>query len=100
VGTFHQGKSALHGITVVVETDGPEVYVGRCDDVVDGAVILLDADVHREGEGAASRVDYLARAAEYGVWAKHRRLVVPRDRVASVRPLGELAGAAAPPAAG
>ena len=99
MGTFHQGRHRLHGITVVVETDGPEVYVGRCDDVDEGRVILLDADVHREGDAGASRADYLARAAEYGVWAKHRRLVVPRARVVSVRPLGELAGAA-PSAAG
>ena len=98
MGTFHQGKHELHGITVVVETDGPELYVGRCDDVDEGRVILLDADVHREGDGGASRAEYLARAARFGVWAKHRRLVVPRERVASVRPLGELAGAA-PPAA-
>jgi len=98
VGTFHQGKHALHGITVVVETDGPEVYVGRCDDVDEGRVILLDADVHRDGDGGPSRADYLARAAAYGVWAKHRRLVVPRGRVTSVRPLGELAGTAPAPA--
>ena len=32
MGTFHQGKSELHGITVVVDTTGPEIFVGRCDD--------------------------------------------------------------------
>ncbi len=39
MGTFHQGKSDLHGITVVVETRGPELYVGRCDDVTERGVI-------------------------------------------------------------
>lgn len=90
MGTFHQGKHQLHGTTVVVDTDGPEVFVGRCDDIVDGQVILHDADAHRADAGAPSKQEWLARAAEYGVWPRHRRLVVPREQVASVRPLAEL----------
>ena len=39
MGTFHQGKSELHGITVVVDTTGPEIFVGRCDDMDDRGVI-------------------------------------------------------------
>lgn len=90
MGTFHQGKSDLHGITVVVDTTGPEIYVGRCDDMDDDKVILLDADVHHEGEGGRSKDEYLAAAARYGVWKRHARLVLPRQRVASVRRLGDL----------
>jgi hypothetical protein len=90
VGTFHQGKSALHGITVVVDTYGPEVYVGRCDDESEAGIILHDADVHREGEGGRSKSDYLQSAARYGVFKKHDRLYIPRAQVASVRRLGEL----------
>ncbi len=90
MGTFHHDKHALHGITVVVDTDGPEVYVGRCDDLDDERLILLDADVHRDGEDGRSNQQYLERAAQLGVWARHRRLVLPRARVTSVRPLGEL----------
>lgn len=96
MGTFHQGKSRLHGITVVVDTSGPEVFVGRCDDEDETTVILLDADVHRDGDGGRSKADYLERAARLGVWKKHDRLVIPRHRVVSVRPLGDLAQA--PPA--
>ncbi len=90
MGTFHQGKGELHGITVVVDTTGPEVFVGRCDDVDDRGVILHDADVHREGEGGRSKDDYLRGAARFGVWKKFDRLLVPRDKVASIRRLGEL----------
>jgi hypothetical protein len=90
MGTFHQGKSELHGITVVVDTAGPEIYVGRCDDMDDDKVILLDADVHRDGDGGRSKDDYLVAAARYGVWKRHARLVLPRQRVTSVRRLGEL----------
>jgi hypothetical protein len=90
MGTFHQGKSELHGITVVVDTTGPEIFVGRCDDEDERGIVLDDADFHRDGEGGRSKEDYVQRAARFGVWKKYDRLVVPRERIASVRRLGEL----------
>jgi hypothetical protein len=90
VGTFHQNKHELHGITVVVDTDGPEIYVGRCDDIDDGRVILVDVDVHRDGDGGRSKDDYVRRAAQLGVWKKHDHLVLDRGRVTSVRRLGDV----------
>jgi hypothetical protein len=89
VGTFHQGKSALHGITVVVDTNGPEIFVGRCDDEDDQVVVLLDVDVHREGDGGRTKEQYIERAAQFGVWKKHDRMVIPRAQVTSLRPLGD-----------
>lgn len=86
----HESKHALHGITVVVETDGTELWIGRCDDIVDDGVILKDADVHREGESERSRAEWLERAKRYGVHPHHRRTLVPAARVASVRRLAEL----------
>ena len=86
----HESKHELHGITVVVETtDGGELWVGRCDDIVDAGVILRDADVHREGESPTPRTDWLAKASRLGVWPNHRRVVVPAARVAAVRRLAE-----------
>lgn len=90
MGTFHQGKSELHGITVVVDTDGPEVYVGRCDDMDEREVILNDADVHEAKDGTPSKTEYLEKAARFGVWKKFQRVVIPRSRVVSVTRLGEL----------
>ncbi|MEM1202820.1 MAG: hypothetical protein AAGN66_06280 [Acidobacteriota bacterium] len=90
MGTFHTGKHELHGITVVVDTKGSEVYVGRCDDMDAEKVILLDADVHTDGDGGRSKADYLGQAAQWGVFPKHRRLVIGLAGVASVRRLGEL----------
>jgi hypothetical protein len=98
VGTFHQGKGELHGITVVVDTDGPEVFVGRCHEVTADGVVLLDVDVHSAEAGGdagfdqkASKDAWVARAARFGVWGRHRHLVVPRERVASIRRLGDVA---------
>lgn len=92
MGTFHQNKGELHGITVVVETHGPEVFVGRCDTVTPQGVILLDADRHRDGDDGRSNDEYLRRAARFGVWKKFDRLMVPTDQVAAVRRLGEIDG--------
>jgi hypothetical protein len=90
MGTFHQGKGELHGITVVVDTDGPEIFVGRCDDVDDRGVFLHDVDVHRDGENGRSKEDYVKRASQLGVWKKYDHLVIPNDRVVSIRRLGEI----------
>jgi hypothetical protein len=90
MGTFHQDKGELHGITVVVDTTGPEVFVGRCHEVTAAGVVLLDADAHVADEGAASKDAWVRRAARFGVWGRHRHLVVPGERVASIRRLGDV----------
>jgi len=90
MGTFHQNKGALHGITVVVDTTGPEIFVGRCDDTDERGIVLDDVDVHRDGEGGRSKDDYVQRAARLGVFKKYDRLFIPQERVASIRRLGEI----------
>jgi hypothetical protein len=90
MGTFHQGKSELHGITVVVDTDGPEIFVGRCDDVDDRGVFLHDVDLHVDGENGRSKEDYVKRAAQLGVWKKYDHMMIPSARVVSIRRLGEI----------
>jgi len=91
MGTFHQDKSALHGITVVVDTKGPKIYVGRCDDEDDQQVILVDADVHEDGQNGRTKQQYVERAAKFGVWKKLNHIVIPRAEVASMVKLGDIA---------
>ena len=90
MGTFHQNKGELHGITVVVDTTGPEIVVGRCDDMDDRGIFLHDADVHRDGENGRSKEEYVRRAAQFGVFKKYDHLVIPTEKIASVRRLGEV----------
>ena len=90
MGTFHQGKSELHGITVVVDTKGPSIFVGRCDDMDDHEVVLLDVDVHEDGQGGRSKEDYVKQAALFGTWKKHSMVKIPRAEVVSVRRLGDV----------
>ncbi len=92
MGTFHQGKSELHGITVVVDTDGTSIFVGRCDDENEQEVILLDAADHEAGTEGQSKEDYVVKAAKFGFWKKHDRVTIPRENVVSIRRLGEISG--------
>jgi len=89
MGTFHHDKGELHGITVAVDTKGREVWVGRCDTMDDDRIVLLDADVHSDGDAGRSKEEYLKRAAMVGVWKKHDRVVLPLTGVRWVRRLGE-----------
>ena len=89
MGTFHQDRGGLHGITVVVETIGPELYVGRCDHLDAGRIVLNDVDVHREGVDTISRQEYLELAARLGTWKKYDRLVLSCQEVTAVKRLAE-----------
>lgn len=91
MGTFHDDKGELHGITVVVDTKGSKVFIGRCDTMNDQGIILLDADEHEDGTDGKSKEDYIKKAAKFGTWKKHDHVVVSQDEIASVKPLGELA---------
>jgi hypothetical protein len=53
-------------------------------------VILHDVDVHREGEGGRSKEEYVRRAAQLGVWKKYDHLIIPNEKVTSIRRLGEI----------
>jgi len=102
MGTFHDDKGALHGITVYAQA-GETVYVGRCDTLDDERLVLHDADAHVEGQDGRSIEQYLQRAARFGIWKKHDTLAVPVAGLGPVRPLGDLVrvggAAAAPPSA-
>ena len=89
MGTFHDNTHELHGITVVVDTSGAEVFIGRCDDLNEGGILILDVDSHREGDDGLSNEDYVRRAARVGVWSKERRRFIPGELIRSVTRLGD-----------
>ena len=90
MGTFHHDRGPLHGITVVVEV-GNRIWVGRCHEMDERQILLLDADVHDPGADGLSREEYLRRATRFGVWKKHDQVVIPRADVQAVTPLGDIA---------
>ncbi len=84
---FHPGHHELHGITVVVETNGPQTYVGRFDHEDQSGVHLLDVGVHDASAGGG-RDEYLERTARFGVRADRKHLTVPRAAIAAITRLG------------
>ena len=84
---FHPGHSALHGMTVVVETSGTETYVGRYDREDSAGVHLLDVGVH-DVDSAIAKEEYIARSSKFGVRGDHRHVVIPANKVARITQLG------------
>ena len=78
----------LHGITVVVETPGSRLYLGRYHSEDEDGVLLLDAEV-RELDGEISKEDFLAKSAKFGVFKNAEHVRVPRAEVRSIRRLIE-----------
>jgi hypothetical protein len=76
---------------VVVETSGPQTYVGRFDVEDEAGVHLLNVGVHDAG-GVESRDDYVRRSAKFGIRVDQKHLVVPRQAVARISKLGEVEG--------
>jgi hypothetical protein len=90
MGTFHDDKGELHGITVAVNMADDRVFVGRCHEADERKVILLDVAEHREGQDGLSNADYLKRAAKWGVFKQHDHLVLDQTQVAGIQPLGAI----------
>jgi hypothetical protein len=87
---FHPGHAELHGITVVVETNGPITYVGRYDSQDENGVHMLDVGVHDTSSGIGSREDYVRKSAKFGIRTTHKHLVVPADQVVRITRLAEV----------
>ena len=79
----------LHGLTVVIDTTGPRVYVGRFDVETDKGVLLRDADVRDVGDEAA-KAAYFAKCAKYGVFKNTDQVWVPPSEISSIRRLSEI----------
>jgi hypothetical protein len=86
---FHPGHSELHGITVVVETNGSLTYVGRYDSEDERGVHMLDVGVHDAALGG-SKEEYVRKSAKFGIRSDHKHLVVPSSEVVKITRLGFL----------
>jgi hypothetical protein len=88
---FHPGHHELHGITVVLETNGSRTYVGRFDSQDQRGVVMHDVGVYDASVGTSSREEYLSRAAKFGIRAEHKHLLVPGDQVVRITRFTDIA---------
>jgi iron-sulfur cluster assembly protein len=101
MGTFHDTKDPLHGITVVAQS-GRAVYVGRCHERDAQKIMLVGVDIHEEddtGKGPDGRTnqEFLDRAAKFGIWSTHEKVVLNTEDITQLVPLNDyFAGAPVP----
>ncbi|MEO7985110.1 MAG: hypothetical protein ABI766_01165 [Gemmatimonadales bacterium] len=87
---FHPGHQALHGVTVVIETNGHRTYVGRFDNQDDHGVNLLNVAVHDATAADQSTEEFLRRNAKFGIRVEHTHVLVPGAEVVRITPLDEV----------
>ena len=56
---FHPGHADLHGVTVVVETLGEVLYVGRYHEMTPKGLLLHDVAEHRPEGDKLSREEFM-----------------------------------------
>jgi hypothetical protein len=88
---FHPGHSELHGITVVLETNGSLTYIGRYDSEDERGVHMLDVGVHDASAGTASKEEYIRKCAKFGIRSDHKHLAVPAAQVVKITRLAAIA---------
>ncbi|MBK8003251.1 MAG: hypothetical protein IPK12_04680 [Gemmatimonadetes bacterium] len=86
---FHPGHAELHGITVVVETLGDALYVGRYHEETPKGLLLHDVAEHRPDGDKLTRDEFIKRTLKFGVRAEHRNFVLPTDQVRRITKLVE-----------
>jgi hypothetical protein len=85
----HAAMGDLHGITVVVDTTGAELYIGRFFEQRGDGIVLLDVARHSDGANGVSKEQYVQTAARFGQWKELQQVVVPLPEVRSVTRLAD-----------
>lgn len=80
----HETKGELHGVTVVVDTVGVELFIGRFYEERANGIVLLDVALHNDDRSDVSKEKYVQSAARYGQWKEFDQVVVPSEKVRSV----------------
>lgn len=74
---------------MVLETTGPQLYVGRFDSQDELGVNLIGVSIFDPALPGPSREEFLARTRKFGVKVDRPHLRVPLQTVAQISPLGE-----------
>ena len=78
------------GQVVVLDTQGPLIYLGMLREIGAGYVVLTEADVHDSNDSRATKDLYLVEARDLGVRMNRKRVVVSWGQVASVSLLSDI----------
>ena len=81
---FHPGHEALHGVTVVVESDAGRTWVGRYHERNERGVMLRDVATHDAATSNLSRDAWIERQINFGIQAESGHLLVPSDQATRI----------------
>lgn len=82
-----QSTNPLEGLTgkiVVLDTQGPLIYIGTLEEVSGAFVVLHEADVHDSNDSRATKDLYLVETRDLGVRTNRKRVVVMLSQIASI----------------
>jgi small nuclear ribonucleoprotein (snRNP)-like protein len=78
------------GQEVVVDTDTPNLYLGKLQSVDQTAIELTEVDVHDSETTTTPRDLYIINTAKYGIKRNRERVLVRMARVVSISRLSEV----------
>jgi hypothetical protein len=82
--TFHDDPLARFlEQDVVLDTQGPLLYLGTLREITPAALVLVNADVHDSNDSRASKDLYIVESRVLGVRVNRAAVVVMRSQVAS-----------------
>ncbi len=80
----------LLGKIVVLDTQGPLIYIGTLAQVNGPFVVLVEADVHDSNDSRATKDLYLVETRDLGVRMNRHRVVVMLSQIASISTLEDV----------
>ena len=80
----HKKIARFKGRQVVLDTQGPLVYIGTLQEIGRGFLLLAEADVHDRNDSPATKELYLLETRELGVRVNRERVIVMWEQVASL----------------
>ncbi len=75
---------------IVLDTQGPLIYIGTLVAITEAYLVLCDADVHDTNDSRASKDLYLVETRNLGVRVNRGKVLVMRMQIASVSLLSEV----------
>ena len=82
--------SEFIGQIVVLDTQGPLIYLGTLTHVLPHHILLTDADVHDSNDSRATKDLYLIEARDLGVRMNRKRVMVAAAQIASASLLSDI----------
>jgi hypothetical protein len=80
----------LIGETVVLDIDGPVLYIGRLTSINDEWINLEEVDVHHVDDSTTSREKYIIDTKTLGIRANRKKASVRLERVVGVSRLQDV----------